>query len=568
MKKLLLAFGAISLLFAQTDDSVNARIRKEESEHSQIMHTLHMLTDRYGPRLTGSPNHEAAAKWVAAELTRWGFKNAHLEPWDFGHPGWLSERAAGYITAPVKDTLVFEVLSWTPSTHGAVSGSAVQMVVPQGPPAPAPPPSDAAATPAGRGGRGGAPQRLGPTKTELDDWMAANAAKIRGKMVLIGKAAVIPVNFNPPAKRRPDDQVHQQYDPNNPDSGGRGGRGGGRGGPAAQDPARLTANQVAEAVDLWLKANGALVRINDAAMEHGLIRAFQNRLYDPAKVVPTVVMRNEDFGRIERLMADGEDVKLEFDIVNREYPEGKTSYNVVGEIPGTDKADEVVMLGGHLDSWHSATGATDNAIGSSMMLEAARIVQALGLKPRRTIRVALWSGEEQGLLGSAAYVKQHFGTFEDPKTEYGKLVCYFNIDSGTGRPRGASVFGPPEAARILRAALEPFADLGVAGASATNSRATGGTDSTNFNAAGLPGVSMGQDPIEYQSHTWHTNLDTYERIVPEDVKTGATVIAGAVWYVANRDEMIPRFTKETMPPPAGRGGAGRGGTAPAGRGGQ
>jgi carboxypeptidase Q len=280
------------------------------------------------------------------------------------------------------------------------------------------------------------------------------------------------------------------------------------------------------------------------------------------------VMRNEDFGRIERLMADGQDVKLEFDIVNRDYPEGKTSYNVVGEIPGTDKADEVVMLGGHLDSWHSATGATDNAAGSAMMMEAARIIQALGLKPRRTIRVALWSGEEQGLLGSAAYVKQHFGTFEDPKTEYGKLVCYFNIDSGTGRPRGASVFGPPEAARILRAALEPFADLGVAGASTTNSRATGGTDSTNFNAAGLPGIGMGQDPIEYQSLTWHTNLDTYERIVPEDVRTGATVIAGALWYVANRDQMIPRFTKEEMPPPAGRGGAGRGGTTPAGRGGQ
>jgi carboxypeptidase Q len=169
----------------------------------------------------------------------------------------------------------------------------------------------------------------------------------------------------------------------------------------------------------------------------------------------------------------------------------------------------------------------------------------------------LWSGEEQGLLGSKAYVEQHFGTFENPKSEYGKLVCYFNIDSGTGRPRGATVFGPPEAARILRAAFEPFADLGIAGAITTNSRATGGTDSTNFNAAGLPGVGMQQDPIEYQSHTWHTNLDTYERIVPEDVKTGSTVIAGAVWYVANHNEQIPRFAKEQMPAPApaGRGGA-------------
>ena len=545
MKKVLFALGALSLLLAQSDDSVNARIRKEEAEHSQIMHTLHMLTDRYGPRLTGSPNHEAAAKWVSAEMTRWGFKNARLEAWNFGYPGWLSEKAAGYITSPVKDTLVFEVLAWTPSTNGTVSGSAVQLVLPQGPEAPRPPATEASGA-AGRGGRGGAPQRLGPTTTELFAWMAANASKVRDRIVLIGKAAAIPVNFNPPAKRRSDDQVRAQYGPNN--SGGRGGRGGR--GPAAGDPSRLTANKVTEFVDAWLRESGALVRINDAGMEHGLIRAFSNRLYDPSKVIPTVVLRNEDFGRIERLLADGEDVKLEFNIVNHDYPEGKTSYNVAGEIPGTDKADEVVMLGGHLDSWHSATGTTDNAAGSAMMLEAARIIQALELKPRRTIRVALWSGEEQGLLGSAAYVKRHFGTFEEPGPEYGKLVCYFNIDSGTGRPRGASIFGPPEAAKILRAALEPFADLGVAGATTTNSRATGGTDSTNFNAAGLPGVSLGQDPIEYQSHTWHTNLDTYERIVPEDVKAGATVIAGAMWYVANYPEMIPRFAKEQMPPPA------------------
>jgi carboxypeptidase Q len=284
-------------------------------------------------------------------------------------------------------------------------------------------------------------------------------------------------------------------------------------------------------------------------MEHGMIRAFQNRTYDPSKVVPTVVLRNEDFGRIERLLADGEDVRLEFNIVNRDYPEGKTTYNVVADIPGSDKADEIVMLGGHLDSWPAATGATDNATGASIMMEAARMIQALGLKPRRTIRVALWSAEEQGLLGSAAYVKQHFGTFEDPKPEFAKFDCYFNIDSGTGRLRGASIFGPPEAAAALRTALEPFADLGVAGALSTASRATGGTDSTTFNAAGLAGVGMQQDPIEYNSTTWHTNLDTYERVVPEDVKSAATVTAAAVWHVANRAEMLPRFNKETMPAP-------------------
>jgi carboxypeptidase Q len=543
MKKLFFAALLAGLLFAQSADDINARIRKEEADHSQILHTLHILTDRYGPRLTGSPNHEAAAKWAAQQMTQWGFKNAHLEPWEFGHPGWLNERANGRMIAPINGSLKFEVLSWTPSTNGPVTASAIELVPPQGPiPAPT---ENADGAPAGRGGRGGGPTRLGPTKEEMTQWLDANKEKVRGKIVMLGKAAVIPVDFDPPAKRRPDDQIRQQFDPNNPNA-GRGGRGG-RGTPATPDPNRLTTAQVTEATDTWLKANGALVRVNDAAMAHGLIRAFQNRTYDPSKVIPTVVLRNEDYGRIERLLADGDDVRLTFDIVNHDYPEGKTTYNVVGEIPGSDKAGEIVMLGGHLDSWHAATGATDNAIGSAIMMEAARIIQALGLKPRRTIRVALWAGEEQGLLGSLAYVKQHFGSFEDPKPEFNSLDCYFNVDSGTGRVRGASVFGPPTAAAIVRNALEPFADLGVAGATASNSRATGGTDSTSFSNAGLAGIGLQQDPIEYQSHTWHTTLDTYERIVPEDVKNAATVIAAAVWQVANRDEMLPRFTRETMP---------------------
>jgi hypothetical protein len=547
MKKLLGAacLASVSLLvFGQSADDVNARIRKEEAEHSQILHTLHMLTDRYGPRLTGSPNHEAAAKWTAQQMTEWGFKNARLEPWDFGHPGWLNESAWGQMVAPARANLKFEVLGWTPSTNGVLTGSAIELVPPQGPL----PEVTTTATDGGRAGRGGAPTRLGPTKEEMQQWLDANKDKVRGKIVLMGKAAEIPVDFNPPAKRRPDDQVRQQYDANNPNAG----RFGARGAPGPSDPTRLTAAQVAEMTDAWLKANGALMRINDAAMQHGLVRAFQNRTYDPAKVVPTVVMRNEDYGRIERLLADGEDVRLKFEIVNHDYPAGKTTYNVVAEIPGSDKADEIVMLGGHLDSWHAATGATDNAIGASIMMEAARIIHALGLKPRRTIRVALWSAEEQGLLGSQAYVKEHFGSFEEPKPEFAKLDSYFNIDSGTGRVRGASVFGPPAAATIVRNTLESFADLGVAGAVASTSRALGGTDSTSFNNAGLAGIGLGQDPIEYQSHTWHTMLDTYERVVPEDAKSAATVIASAVWQAANRPEMLPRFTKESMPAkPAG-----------------
>jgi carboxypeptidase Q len=260
-------------------------------------------------------------------------------------------------------------------------------------------------------------------------------------------------------------------------------------------------------------------------------------------------MRNEDFGRITRLLGDNTPVTLEFDIRNRTIPEGTTSYNTIGEIAGTDKKDEVIMLGGHLDSWHAATGATDNAIGCAVMMEAARILKAIGVKPRRTIRVALWSGEEQGLLGSQAYVRQHFGSFENPKPEYAKFGGYFNIDSGTGKARAFSVFGPPEAAAVLREAAAPFADLGILGATNGRSRNLGGSDHTSFNQAGLPGIGVQQDPIEYFNWTWHTNLDTYERIVEDDVKSSAAVIAAAVYQLAMRDELLPRYPREQMPAP-------------------
>ncbi|HXB71047.1 MAG TPA: M20/M25/M40 family metallo-hydrolase [Candidatus Acidoferrales bacterium] len=542
MKPLLLALGLSCVLTAQekVDSATDARIRSEEMEHSQIMHTLHMFTDRYGPRVTGTPNHEAAAKWAVDEMTRWGFKKGRLEPWDFGHPGWLNEMAFGYIVSPVKQNLKFEVLAWTPSTNGSVDASAVELPSPPQGPLPA----AADNTGGGRAGRGGrGPQRLGPTKEEMDQWVAANQDKFRGKIALVGKAAAIAVNFDPPAKRRPDDQVKADYEGGGR---GRGGFGGGRGAP---DPNRLTTAQVEERIDGMLVAGGAVMRINDAARGEGIIVAQQNRTLDPAKAVPTVILRNDDYGRIERLLADGEDMKLHFNIVNHVYPEGKTSYNAVAEIPGTDKADEIVMLGGHLDSWHAATGATDNAIGSAVMMEAARLIQTLGLKPRRTIRVALWSGEEEGLLGSIAYVKQHFGQAEDPKPEWSKLDCYFNVDTGTGRIRGAGIFGPPEAAAVLRPVLAQYTDWGVFGVSTTNSRATGGTDSTSFNNAGLPGVGFQQDPIEYNSMTHHTNLDTYERIIPDDVQKAAAIVAAAVWHAANREQMIPRFGKEDMPPP-------------------
>jgi hypothetical protein len=559
---LTVAYPAAQATQERIDTEINAKIRKEGWDNSQIMRTMHFLTDVYGPRLTGSPNHENAAKWAVQQMEKWGFKNGKLEPWDFGRPGWLNEKAAGHILSPVKDNLVFEVLAWTPSTKGTVAGEGVHLVTPMGPAVEVPVTVSAA-------GRGAVPsattvtQRLQPTEAELNAYFASIAGKVKGAIVFVGAHTRVPFQETPGPKRRDDEQVKAQYNPTpgaGPGGAGRGNRGGGagRGGAPAADPdgpVRLTPAQIATRVNDFLMTAGAAVRVNDAAREHGQIRAFQYSAYDTTKTVPTVVLRNEDYGRITRIMADGTPVRLEFNIVNRDYPEGRTSYNAIAEIPGSDKAAEVVMLGGHLDSWHSATGATDNAIGSAIMMEAARILQAIGVKPRRTIRVALWGGEEQGLLGSRAYVAKHFGTAEDALQEWHTFNGYFNIDSGTGRVRGFSIFGPPEAAQVVGQYVKQFEDFGMYGATATTSRSPGGTDSTSFNAAGLPGIGASQDPIEYNSHTWHTNLDTYERIVEDDVKKSAIMVASAVYHIAMRDQMLPRFEKDKMPaPPAGRGG--------------
>jgi len=540
---LTLAFFAPSLTFAQTatTEEINAKIRKEGMENSKIMNTMHYFTDLYGPRLTGSPNHVNAAKWGAAEMRSWGFDNTFLEPWDFGHPGWVNERNTGMIVAPFQDTLTYEVLAWTPSTKGAVTGDAFHLVIPQ--------------VPAAENPR----VMQNPTQEELTAYFNSIKSSINGKMVLVGKPTFIDQSTPQTPKRIADDVIKCRVDPTKTPAdcaalgggpGGPGGPGGGQRGPQVTPrPNALTPQQISDQLDAFLLANGVLVRINESQLDRGLVRAFNNRTFDITKVVPTVVMRNEDFGRIVRLLAHKTPVKLEFDLRSRIIPEGTTSYNMIGEIFGSDKKDEVIMLGGHLDSWHSATGATDNAIGCATMMEAARILKAIGVKPRRTIRVACWGGEEQGLLGSQAYVKKHFGSFEDPTPEYAKFGGYFNIDSGTGKARALSVFGPPETATVLREALASFGDLGFAGVTASASRGLGGTDSTSFNNAGLPGIGSQQDPIEYFAGTWHTNIDTYERIIEDDVKKSAVIFAAAVYQLAMRDELLPRFPADKMPKP-------------------
>ncbi|HEY9467025.1 MAG TPA: M28 family peptidase, partial [Vicinamibacterales bacterium] len=396
----------------QIDTAMNARIRTEGLDHSKVMWVEHYLTDVYGPRPIGSPNHVAAANWAMKTMTSWGMKNAHLEPFTWRGVGWLPGKATGFITSPVKANLKFEAVPWSPSTKGMVRGEVVSIVPPDS-----------------------------PTDAELSAFLAPLASKVKGHIVMIGAPPEVPVNFNERPKRTPDDQVRARYA-----GGGRGGRGGagfpgGRGrGQTATPDGHLSAREVNQRITAFLRENMPSLRLiaQGGGRIPGVIVAQNGagQIYDDTTPQPpAVILRTDDYGRIFRIIADGTPVTVEFNVQNQYFPKGKTSYVTVAEIPGTDKADEVVMLGGHLDSWTSATGATDNAIGCSIMMEAARILLASGAKPHRTIRVALWSGEEEGLLGSFAYVKQHFGSAEEPTKDFNKLDAYWNIDDGTGRVR-------------------------------------------------------------------------------------------------------------------------------------
>ncbi len=491
------------------DAEINVKIRVEAEKHSRIMNTIHYLCDLYSPRLTGTPQLKAAQEWALKELESYGLQNAHLEAWDFGFPGWQNEHLDASVVAPYQDSLTCEVMAWTPSTKGTVRAEAFNLM-----------PPDA------------------PTPDELNAYLASVKTVVKGKIVLTGKHNLVPVNFKPSPLRLSDNEARAIYAPRTPTP------------PkpnASPTVKKLTALEVNDALDKFLLENGAALRVYDAREAHGIIRTVINRSRDISQFLPTVVMRNEDYGRITRILADKISVQLEFTIVNRLYPEGRTQYNALAEIVGTDKKDEVVMMGAHIDAHHVATGATDNAVGCAVMIEAARILQALKIKPRRTIRIGLWSGEEQRVLGSQAYVKEHFGSYEDPKPDFDKFGGYFNLDIGTGRIRGMRVFGPPAAGEVLRQILAPFADLGVVGAGTYNNRTSPGSDHAAFSVNGLPGIYVDQDPLAYGEVTWHTNLDTYERVVEEDAKKAAIVMAAVVYHLAMRDELLPRFGKAEMP---------------------
>jgi carboxypeptidase Q len=397
------------------------------------------------------------------------------------------------------------------------------------------------------------------TQADLDTYLASIKDQVRGAIIFYGPHVQVEENFVPAPLRRAEDSWSQP--------GGRGGRGarGGAAGAGGAAPEGLTAAEIAQQVNKFLIENGALVKVTDSGRAYGVIVQQSTAGYNENPNnpnLPTLLMGNEDYGRIYRTATiDHIPVVLRINIRNEFYPTGRTVYNVVGELPGSDKADEVVMNGGHFDSWNPATGATDNAAGGSVAVEALRLIHTLNLPHRRTIRVALWSGEEEGLYGSIAYVAQHFGSAEDPKPEWFKLDAYLNLDDGTGKPRGASVFGPAEAAALVQTAMDNFKDWGFYHVNPTLGRQTGGTDSTSFNNAGLPGVGYSQDPFDYNTYTHHTNFDTYERIYEPDMREAAVEEALTLFALANADQMLPRCSAATMPPPpppAGRGGAGRG----------
>ena len=369
--------------------------------------------------------------------------------------------------------------------------------------------------------------------------------QLRGKYVLISPMPEVPALFDPPAVRLTDETLAQRS--MQPQArGGRGRRGrGGRGG----------ANFRQQRMQFFMD-EGVVALLEPGRGSGGTVFVGGGGSRDPeADPVPAqIVLAVEHYGRMYRTLQRDVPVTVEMDVANTFYDDDLDAFNVIGEIRGTDKADEVVMLGAHFDSWHSGTGATDNAAGSAVMMEAVRILKATGLRMRRTVRIGLWTGEEQGLLGSRAYVGDHFGDRQtmELKSEHEKFSGYFNVDNGTGAVRGVYLQGNEAIAPVFEAWMKPFENLGMTTLAIRN---TGGTDHLSFDAVGLPGFQFIQDPVEYGSRTHHSSMDVYERIQPMDMMKNAVIVASFVYHTANREELLPR---KPLPRPQGRGGRGRG----------
>ena len=488
----------------KVDGATIERIKSEEAQRSQVMDIMSWLTDVHGPRLTGSPITREAGDWAVSTMKTWGLSSPHLESWGPFGRGWTSERFSLQAVAPHGFTIQAVPRAWSPSSKGRVTGSALTIKV-----------------------------------DSLAD-LKRLAGKLKGTFLLVGAVPAVNVHFTPEGARLSDARLDSMAMPPDPAAGGRGGRGGGgRGGNTP--PFNITRDTSALR---WLEKEGVGAILVPARGDGGTI--FTDNGSPRAKEtpqVPFVHVGAESYGRIMRMLERNVPVTLELDMLNRFYDDDPNSFNVVAEIPGTDPAlkDEVVMIGAHFDSWHGGTGATDNAAGSAVMMEAMRLLKTLGVQPRRTIRIGLWTGEEEGLFGSRAYVKQHLATSDSAglhtMPEHAKFAAYFNLDNGTGKIRGVYEQGNASVAPIFDAWMGPFKDVGMKTLTIAN---TGGTDHLSFDAVGLPGFQFIQDPIEYGSRTHHSNADVYERVQPEDMKFNSLVLASFAWQAAQRDEKLPR----------------------------
>jgi hypothetical protein len=480
------------------------RIKDEGLQRSRVMEVESFLTDVYGPRLTGSPNIREAADWTQKTMKDWGLSNVHLETWPFGR-GWQNQKMVAMAMTPRAFPLIAYPKAWTPGTSGPVTGEAIIAVI--------------------------------DNDRDFDTFRG----KLRGKFVLTSAMRDVPAHFEALGHRYTESELLELSQ--QPAVG----RGRGRGN-FNQDFNR-------KRTQFWIDEGVAAVL--DASRGDGgtvFVQAPQGVSRDPkGPPQPTqVTLAIEHYGRLWRLLEKKIPVTLTMDIDNRFYDQDQNAFNIVGELPGTDKADEIVMLGAHFDSWHTGTGATDNAAGSAVMLEAMRILKTSGVKLRRTVRIGLWGGEEQGLLGSKAYVKEHFG---DPETmqlkpEQAKIAGYFNVDNGTGLIRGVYLQGNEAVAPIFASWMTPFKNLGM---DTLTIRNTGGTDHLSYDDVGLPGFQFVQDEIEYDTRTHHSNMDVYERIQPQDMMRNAVIVAAFVYNTGNRDEKLPRKPlPKPRTPPAGR----------------
>ena len=523
MKKLLiiLMVGAGISSYSQTekiDTTMVSKIKKEGFDNSQVMSILSMLTDVNGSRLTNSPGYKKAAEYAKTTMQGWGMQNVAFDNWgeEFG-TGWQLKKFNLQAVSPVYSPIIAYPKAWSPGIKGSIQADVIYLDV----------------------------------KTEED--INKYKGKLKGKIVLFNLPVTVKPGFDGDAKRFSDSELLEMANSGVQET-FRGGRF--RGSNAPQRLAFLKwdlcmkegAVAVLEASTTSMLSGGVLT-VSGATVPYMPEVPFEQRVSVRSpkvpKILPQIVVTAEHYNRMVRQLQKGVGVKLDLTL-ETEFTPAENGFNVIAEIPGTDLKDEVVMIGAHLDSWHSATGATDNAAGSAVMMEVMRILKAVGTNPRRTIRIGLWGGEEQGLLGSRSYVKRTFGERLDKAFPYDsikltpaaeKFSVYFNMDNGTGKYRGVYLQGNQKAQSVFRAWLKPFEKMGTATITLQN---TSGTDHLAFDGIGLPGFQFIQDPIDYDTRTHHTSMDVYDKVIEADMKHNAVVTATFVWFAANRDEKFPR----------------------------